>query len=58
MFTNKHTFLKEQKNHQLSTLTRRTVAVPFVFVANDAFALSVTIIKPYAGHNSGSCENF
>jgi len=53
VFTNKHAFLKEQNNHQLSTLTR-TLAVPFVFVVNDAFALSVTIIKPYAGHNPGS----
>jgi hypothetical protein len=38
----------------MSTLPRRTLAVLFVFVASDAFALSVNIMKPYAGHNPGS----
>jgi hypothetical protein len=36
------------------TLPGKPLAVPFVFVANDAFALSVNIIKPYAGHSPGS----
>jgi len=36
------------------TLPGKPLAVPFVFVANDAFALSVNIMKPYAGHSPGS----
>jgi hypothetical protein len=31
-----------------------TIGSPFEFVANDAFALSVNIMKPYAGHSPGS----
>jgi hypothetical protein len=44
----------EQNNLRLlpaEPLSRRTLAVPFVFVANDASALSVNILKRYAGHN-------
>jgi hypothetical protein len=36
------------------TLPGKSLAVPFVFVANDAFALSVSIMEPYAGHSPGS----
>ena len=34
------------------TLPGKPLAVPFVFVANDPFALSVNIIKPYARQTS------
>jgi len=36
------------------TLPDKQLAVPFVFVDNDVFALSVNIMKPYAGHSPGS----
>ena len=35
-------------------LPGKTVKVPFVFVADDAFALSPNIMKPYPGQNLGS----
>ena len=36
------------------SLFGRTLAVPFMFVADDAFALLVNIMKTYATHNPGS----
>lgn len=36
------------------TLPGKQLAVPFVFAANDVFALSVNIMKPYDGHSPGS----
>ena len=47
-------FSKTMKSLSAEPLPRRTLAVPFVFVADDAFALSVNTVKPYAGHNLGS----
>lgn len=35
-------------------LPGRTCPVPFVFVADDAFALSTYMMKPYPGHKPGS----
>jgi len=36
------------------SLLGRTLAVPFMFVADDAFTLLVNIMKTYATHNPGS----
>ena len=36
------------------TLPGRTNPVPFVFVADDAFALATHIMKPHPGHKSGA----
>jgi hypothetical protein len=51
-------FSKRMENNNVhllpaETLPGKPLAVPFVFVANDAFALSVNIMKPYAGHSPG-----
>jgi hypothetical protein len=55
----KHTRLYKnmEENHlcqqPAEPLNGRTLAVPFIFLADDVFALLVNIIKPYAAHNPG-----
>lgn len=61
VFRNTELFQKLE-NHQLNLpedelLTGEDIALPYVFVADDAFALSRNILKPYPGmHNKGSQE--
>lgn len=61
IFRNTELFQKLE-NHQLNLpedepLTGEDIDLPYVFVADDAFALSRNILKPYPGmHNKGSRE--
>jgi hypothetical protein len=56
----KYTSISKRMEHNnvhllpAETLPGKPLAVPFLFVANDAFALSVNIKKPYDGHSPGS----
>ena len=61
VLSNTQAFLKEwgeKKTNLLlpsaKPLPEKTLAVPFVFMANDAFVLSVNIMKLYAGQGPGS----